>query len=225
MVCAGDCDDTDPDRYPGNAEICDGKDNDCNDVIPPDETEDLDGDGWVACKECDDNDNERYPGNTEICDGKDNDCNGIIPSDETADLDSDGSVTCKDCDDNDADRYPGNTETCDNKDNDCNGIIDDPDVLEYTLFFFDADNDFYGDPNTSVNACAQPAGYTEDSTDCNDKNKNINPVSTEICNGTDDDCDGLIDIDDWNCQDGCVIDLGIKDEYSEPGYPNWFSIP
>jgi hypothetical protein len=36
--CQGDCDDTDGDNFPGNPEVCDGKDNDCDGVadVPPD---------------------------------------------------------------------------------------------------------------------------------------------------------------------------------------------
>ncbi|MFM7199444.1 MAG: MopE-related protein [Myxococcota bacterium] len=39
-------------------------------------------------------------------------------------------------------------------------------------------------------------GYTEDEGDCNDADKNISPVASESCNSKDDDCDGLIDIND-----------------------------
>ncbi|MCP4708234.1 MAG: hypothetical protein GY869_06390, partial [Planctomycetes bacterium] len=82
-VADGDCDDTDPDNYPGNTEVCDGQDNDCNtldDFGNPGvggQEVDGDGDGSFACVDCNDGDINNFPGNTEICDGLDNDCNTL----------------------------------------------------------------------------------------------------------------------------------------------------
>ncbi|NLJ29541.1 MAG: DUF2778 domain-containing protein [Deltaproteobacteria bacterium] len=80
-----DCDDENPGVHPGAQEICDGRDNNCNEE--PDEglSEDADGDGHYApgscrtpCEDCDDNDPHTYPGAPEICDGRDNDCDQAI---------------------------------------------------------------------------------------------------------------------------------------------------
>jgi len=43
-----DCDDTDDTVYSGATELCDGQDNDCDTIIPSNETDD-DSDGYVEC--------------------------------------------------------------------------------------------------------------------------------------------------------------------------------
>ena len=104
---ATDCDDHDPAVHPGAAEVCDGKDNNCDGKI--DEGFDADGDGVPTCEiagkpaDCDDKDPAVHPGATEVCNGKDDNCNGAI--DEGFDADNDGFYTCvrntvpADCDD------------------------------------------------------------------------------------------------------------------------------
>jgi hypothetical protein len=75
-----DCDDTDPDVYPGAPQWCDGVNNDCDDVdwpqLPAIEA-DGDSDGSRVCDgDCDDTDPDTYPGAEEINDGNDNQCPG-----------------------------------------------------------------------------------------------------------------------------------------------------
>ena len=128
-ACGGDdCDDSDPNNFPGNTEQCDGQDNDCNGLADADVSGemDFDGDGWLSCDDCADNDATVGPGMPELCDGLDNDCLGGANYGGVPELDQDldGSISCEDCDDSAANNYPGNVEVCDGFDNDCNGSPD-----------------------------------------------------------------------------------------------------
>ena len=65
-------------------------------------------------------------------------------------------------------------------------------------YYFDADNDGYGDPAISQVLDSAQAGWVLDSTDCDDTpvtGASIHPGASETCNGLDDDCDGGTDED------------------------------
>ncbi|MEZ4339322.1 MAG: MopE-related protein [Sandaracinaceae bacterium] len=108
---------------------------------------------------------------------------------EAPDLDGDGSgaATCTDaegtplgldCDDADPRRWGGNREVCDeaNVDEDC-------DPSTYGL----VDED--GDGHPSARCCnGDTCGD-----DCDDTRPAVAPGGTEVCNGLDDDCDGMVD--------------------------------
>jgi uncharacterized repeat protein (TIGR03803 family) len=58
------------------------------------------------------------------------------------------------------------------------GFIEVKECIAGTTYFQDADGDGYGNPNISVQACTQPAGYVTDNTDCDDNNAAIHTPVT-----------------------------------------------
>jgi len=85
LLPGNDCDDADPNNYPGNLEICDGQDNNCVNGSDEGLDTDADGDGvsfgpgcLLPGNDCDDAEPAAFPGNPEVCDGLDNDCDGEI---------------------------------------------------------------------------------------------------------------------------------------------------
>lgn len=169
-------------------------------------------------EDCDDENAEVNPNADEICDEIDNNCDFIIDSDAIdrntyyRDLDADGygddnaiQEACSlptgfateggDCDNQEPLAYPGAEEVCDEIDNDCDGEVDIGSSDGFT-FYLDSDNDGYGDASIEMVTCEQPQGYVSDNTDCNDSNAQSNPGHLEVCDGFDNNCDGLADDDD-----------------------------
>jgi hypothetical protein len=211
--CASDCDDSDPNNFPGNVELCDGFDNDCDGMLDSEEY-DADKDGFAPCQgDCDDSDSTTNPDAIEECDGVDNDCDTVIPGDEL-DGDEDGFAACAgDCDDTDAGLFPGNVEVCDDIDNNCDGNIDDG--LDFFSVYTDTDGDGYGDDATATEVCAQPSGAVLEGGDCDDTDATASPAGTEVAdNGVDEDCDGA----DLISEDEGEEDKGGACAHASPGH-------
>jgi hypothetical protein len=169
--------------------------------------------------DCNDADSAVNPSATELCDSIDNDCDGSTDESDAADasnwyqdLDSDGfgdsssSVSAcnqpngyvadsTDCNDTSAATNTSGTELCDLVDNDCDGDVDEDDASDAQIWYADTDADGYGS-TSAAQACSQPASHVANSEDCDDGDTAVSPAATEVCDGIDNDCDGLADDDD-----------------------------
>ena len=240
----GDDDDSGPDD---DDDVADDDDSgaDDDDTLPDDDDatpdpclEDADGDAVTVCgpdgvggnadDDCDDDEASVFPGAPETCDGVDQDCDGSLV-DEFDNLDGDDQPDCidldvdgdgedgspgTDCDDLDATIHSGALEVPDD------GIDQDCDGSDTTICFEDLDGDGVGSSVTLAAAdgdCADTGESTLDN-DCDDGDGNNYPGNTEVCDGADNDCNGLDDVDtpgtggqetdgdgdgQWLCQGDC----------------------
>ena len=201
QALAGDCDDHDSARHPGQLEVCgDVVDNNCSGYA---DDKDADGDGHVdaACPanqnpaypadDCRDDLPDAHPGVGEICNSVDDDCDGVVDDvDRDGDGFADGSCGSYagdpafggDCNDDPTAGgngvHPGAPEVCNGVDDDCDGWMDNK----------DDDKDGHVDSACLASAIPWPTD------DCDDGNPNRHPGLKELCgDGVDNDCSGYVD--------------------------------
>jgi hypothetical protein len=170
--------------------------------------------GYVADNtDCDDANGAVHPGANEVYDEIDNDCDGQVdegyrtyfrdadgdgygnPNDTVqATSPPDGYVADNtDCNDVNAAVHPDADETCNGIDDDCDRSTDEG---VQSTYYYDYDQDTYGDAGNTILACSVPEGYVTDSSDCDDRNSAIHPRAEEICyDNIDNNCNGERDED------------------------------
>ena len=154
---------------------------------------DMDGDGVPRPTDCDDTD-PSVTTNTWYADS-DGDGYGNTTELQGCDLEEGYVAQGGDCLDDVAEVYPGAPEVCNEVDDDCDGETDEG--LEVPVWYLDGDDDGFGGDDESVTACVAPSSeYTEQDGDCDDEDSAISPDGAEVCDGTDNDCDGLTDDED-----------------------------
>ena len=129
------------------------------------------------------------------------------------DLDGDGWGEGCECDDSDVTTFPGATEIPDDGiDQDCNGS-------DTVTCFVDGDLDGDGSAIAILAGdgdCSDP-GESWSNTDCNDSNDTVYLGATELCDGLDNDCNGLADFPGMSTGDD-DDSAGDDDDSAGPGF-------
>jgi hypothetical protein len=208
-----DCDDGEPTVYPDASELCDGLDNDCDDVTDEDNPE-----GGGSCDtglpgvcaagtencvagslQCEQN----QPPSAEVCDGLDNDCDGTADDGNPGgggacdtgllgvcapgtEMCIAGSLQCE------QNQLP-TAEVCDGLDNDCDGVVDDGNPGGGGA----CDTGLPGVCAAGTMMCVEGALQCQQD----------ELPTAEVCDGLDNDCDGTAD--DGNPGGGGACDTGL----------------
>jgi len=146
----------------------------------------------------------------ELCDGRDNDCDGAYDEDfpekgkpcqvGQGECVRNGVFACRaDGTGVECNASPGSPseERCDDLDNDCDGLIDEDFATKGKTCF------------AGIGECLRPGVFVcrEDGTDVR-CNAVAGPVRPEVCDGLDNDCDGLVD-EEWPDKGQvCLVGLG-----------------
>ena len=105
---------------------------------------------------------------------------------------------------------PTLVDSCDGIDNDGDGLVDEGTLHQ------DADGDGFGAKDEGSDC---PEGRVTDSSDCDDARIDVNPGVPEVCDGVDNDCNGVIDGDITVWQDADGDGAGDPDSISRCGDP------
>jgi MYXO-CTERM domain-containing protein len=184
QCCVNDASATCTDIVPpaGTTEVCDGKDNNCNGFI----------DENLSCQGC-----VPLP---EVCDGKDNDCDGKTdetgpgglvdvggPCGSSVGICEPGVAVCQGGTLGCTGGVGPSTESCNGLDDDCDGVVDGMTRACYTG---PANTEGVGTCRSGSQVCTAAVGSNAPAWGaCTGQSLPTN----EICNGLDDDCDGMID--------------------------------
>ena len=169
---------------------------------------DDDNDGALDGDDCMPLDPLAFPGAEERCNFDDDDCDGEVDEDfpelgqacvsedpEACDPagwwvceEGTGAILCQ------PQGWPGATEICDGKDNDCDGETDEPGSVGCIACWEDLDDDGFGAGLPDCICAPDPQKcFDQAPGDCDDEDSEVHPGATELCNGKDDNCNGVVD--------------------------------